>query len=119
MAHLASIFDQHSSNGQHPTTATATSSSSNHQDPRIALRQQDSQQNHQSSSSRIATLKQIPPHLVEAQLSAHISDPDEEEEEDDEEEDDASSELSTTSGRRHGQLLQPEMEDWNILEVSL
>lgn len=26
--------------------------------------------------------------------------------------------LSTTSGRRHGALLQPEMEDWLILEVS-
>lgn len=116
MAHLASIFDQQTTNGQH---ATAAASSSNHQDPRIALRQQDAQQNYQP---RLSALKQINPHLVEAQLQAAatpIDDPEEEEEEDEEEEDDASSELSTTSGRRHGQLLQPEMEDWNILEVSL
>jgi hypothetical protein len=37
---------------------------------------------------------------------------------DTEEEDDDDDIFSTTSGRRHGAVLQPEMDDWLILEVS-
>ena len=36
----------------------------------------------------------------------------------DTEEEDDDDNISTTSGRRHGAVLQPEMDDWLILEVS-
>lgn len=112
MAHLAAIFDQSSTNGH--SNSTGSSSNPNLQDPRISLRQQQKQR--LDSSSRFDSVNQIGSDQVEAQLRDPISD--EEEDNFEEEDGDASSELSTTSGRRHGQLLQPEIEDWVILEVS-
>lgn len=75
-------------------------------------REEDEEEDEEEEELEVDDAEMARQGLQEMYLNGEIS----EEEDDDEDDDDDDDDLSTSSGKRHGLLLQPDIEDWPLLE---